>query len=123
MRTTETTATMVVPSMIDSGKMGECADGLPTQRQAEKIRDRDCFVRPVTKTSAEAPAGGARSRLYPTCRSDVEAEEQNVPVLHDVFLPFRSHDALVAGRLQTAHPGEVVESHRLRPDEAALEIA
>src|SRR5688500_10562963 len=53
----------------------------------------------------------------------VEAEEQDVPVLHHVLLPLGAHQPLVAGGLDAAEAGEVVVGDGLGANEAALEVA
>src|ERR1019366_4968597 len=58
--------------------------------------------------------------LHP--RSDVESEEKNVPILHDVLLSFRSHHSFLLRALPSAVRDEVVEAHRLRANEATLEV-
>src|ERR1019366_7300095 len=55
-------------------------------------------------------------------RSDVESEEENIPVLHDVLLSFRPHHSFLLRALPAVFRDEVVEPHRLRANEPTLEI-
>src|SRR5687767_6924801 len=68
--------------------------------------------------AARRREGAAR----PAYGSHVEAEEQDVAVLDHVLLALGAHQPLLAGGLHRAGLHEVVPRHRLRADEAALEV-
>lgn len=53
---------------------------------------------------------------------DVELEEKDIPVFDEVFLAFHPVEPLVAGRRNGAAGDQVVVSHGLGFDEAALEV-
>src|SRR6266513_928661 len=53
---------------------------------------------------------------------DVEAEQQNVAVLHQVVPPLAPHHSLFPRSLVRPHAREIGERHGLGADEAALEI-
>src|SRR5207302_8961570 len=53
---------------------------------------------------------------------DVEAEQQNVAVLHQVVPPLAPHQSLFPRSLVRPHAREIGERHGLGADEAALEI-
>ena len=57
-----------------------------------------------------------QSRLY------VEAEEDDVAVLHDVFLALRTDETLLLRRRHRAAGDEVVKRDHLRADKAALKV-
>ena len=56
-------------------------------------------------------------------KSDVEAEEDDVAVLHHVLLALAAHEALFLGGGHRAAGHQVVERDDLRADEAALKVA
>ena len=53
---------------------------------------------------------------------DVEFEENDVPVLHDVILPLLSHFALSLHRRLASQFLEIVERHHFRTDKAAFKV-
>src|SRR5689334_2092228 len=64
----------------------------------------------------------ARWRSDCTAKLDVKAEEQDVPVLHDIILAFGPHFPGVLGTDLAAELDVVVIGDRLGADEATLEV-
>ena len=70
-----------------------------------------------------------RTRRHAACglvvcrvRSDVEAEERHVAVVHDIVLALRADEALLLSGGHAAAGFQVVERNDLGADEAALEV-
>src|SRR5450756_1624100 len=85
-------------------------------------------LKPCTiTTSAFACRGASTSpRIGKPSRegiSNIEAEQDHVPILHCVLFSFAAHLARCLGRLLAAETDVVVVRDRLGADEAPLEVA
>src|SRR5699024_9880464 len=66
--------------------------------------------------------GTAQRAPAAACGSDVETEQDDVPVLHDVVLALAAHQAALFGHGHRAALHQLVKADDLRPDEAPLEV-
>ena len=66
---------------------------------------------------------GRTGRIWGKGALDVEAEEDNIPVLHHILLALRTNQALFLGGVHGAAGHQVGEVDHLGPDEAPLKVS
>src|SRR5215216_6132483 len=103
-------------------KKGKYRFARPRRRRAGGLRGREGGE--SSQVIHHAPGKFNEGATVAHCRhaSDVEAEVDDVALLHDVVFAFEAEEALLAGGGVGAGAGEVVVGDNLGADEAALDV-